>query len=340
MTTLARRPVSLLGLGGYVPSTRVTNIDLEHRFSTTDAWITQRTGVRVRYFCAPGEATGDLAVTAGRRALDHAGLSRVDMAIVATTTPDHPCPGTAPTVASRLDLGRIPAFDIQAVCSGFLYAAAVATSFVRTGAASTVLIIGADSFSSILDPADRATSVIFGDGAGAAVLGESSGEDEWGEFTLGADGTLAGSIQVPGGGSRARSSPESDVPARFHMAGKEVFRAAVDAMVSSCHAALDRRGWHLSDVTHIVGHQANIRILQSVARRLNAPPTKLVIHLDRVGNTAAASIPLALTAGSRRFHGGDKILLTSFGGGATWGATTLIWPHALTATDVLGERDE
>ncbi|ROP41815.1 beta-ketoacyl-ACP synthase III [Saccharothrix texasensis] len=335
-------PVTVLGIGGYVPGVRVTNADLQRRLDTTDQWITQRTGVRVRYHCAPGESTGDLAVEAGRRALRHADRTAVDAVVVATTTPDHPSPATAPAVAKRLGLGTVPAFDVQAVCSGFLYAASIATSFVRSGWASTVLVVGADAFSSILDPTDRTTAVIFGDGAGAAVIGRDGVVDElgWGTFHLGSDGDAADWITVPGGGSRARSLPGQEFGEFFRMAGSKVFQAAVDAMTSSCRSALRAEGWRASDVDHVVGHQANIRILRAVAHLLDVPESRVVVHLDRVGNTSAASIPLALTAASPRFRAGDKILLTAFGGGTTWGAATLVWPSRLSATTVLGDNDE
>lgn len=298
--------------------------------------------MRVRYHAGPGEATGDLAVAAGRRALDHAGRDAVDAVIVATTTPDHPCPGTAPAVARRLGLGTVAAFDVQAVCSGFLYAASIAVSFVRSGSATSVLVIGADTFSSILDPADRTTSVIFGDGAGAAVVGRSArpGESDWGAFDLGSDGDAADWITVPGGGSRAASAPHLALAPAFRMEGRKVFRAAVDSMAASCRTVLARAGWSAGEVTHVVGHQANIRILRSLAHVLDVPESRLVVHLDRVGNTSAASIPLALTAASGRFAPGDKILLTAFGGGLTWGAATLVWPDDVSATTVLGETDD
>ncbi|GAA3031845.1 beta-ketoacyl-ACP synthase III [Actinokineospora globicatena] len=335
-------PVTVLGIGGYVPGVRVTNADLERHLDTTDEWITQRTGVRVRYRCAPGEATSDLAVEAGRRALRHAGRTAVDVVVVATTTPDHPIPGTAPAVAKRLGLGTVAAFDVQAVCSGFLYAAAVATSFVESGSATAVLVIGADAFSSVLDPTDRTTAVIFGDGAGAAVIGRGTAADGpgWGAFHLGSDGDAADLITVPGGGSRARSLPGQEFGAHLRMAGGTVFQAAVDAMASSCRSAMHSAGWYAHEVDHVVGHQANIRILRSVAHVLEVPESRVVVHLDRVGNTSAASIPLALTAASARLRPGDKILFTAFGGGTTWGAATLVWPSRLPATTVLGDNDD
>ncbi|WP_461666586.1 beta-ketoacyl-ACP synthase III [Gordonia sputi] len=329
---------TILGLGGYVPGRRVTNAMLEQTLDTTDEWITQRTGVRVRYFCESGEATSDLAVKAGRRALEHAGVQGVDMLVLATTTPDHPCPATAPAVAAALGLGTVPAFDLQAVCSGFLYASRVAASLVDSGAAETVLVIGADAFSSILDPSDRTTSVIFGDGAGAAVIGRSDDETlGWGSFELGADGALREAIIVSGGGSReASASDAAGFAPYFRMEGKRVFRAAVDAMAGSCRTVLGRSGWEPDDVDYLVGHQANARILRSVAYVLGLPEKRVVLHLDDVGNTSAASIPLALTAYSHRFTPGSRIVLTAFGGGATWGAATLSWPRHLTETTIEG----
>ncbi|GAA1894428.1 beta-ketoacyl-ACP synthase III [Actinomadura bangladeshensis] len=321
------------GIGSRLASRAVPNAELAARLGSSDAWIRTRTGVSRRYFAEPGTATSDLAVEAGARALKSAGGGPADAVVLATQTPDHPCPGTAPDVAARLGLWQAAAFDVAAVCSGFVYALAAGAGLIAAGIAGRVLVIGADAFSSILDPDDRTTSVIFGDGAGAVVLrgGEPAEPGALGPFDLGSDGGGAGLITVRAGGSRQRLSDAEPGPRDhyFAMEGKAVFWRAVQQMGQSSQAALDRAGWTPADVDHLVCHQANQRITDHLADELGLPRERAVSNIADVGNTAAASIPLALdhahAAGVLR--PGDRVLLTAFGGGLAWGSVTLRWPR-------------
>jgi len=322
----------LTGIGTCLPPRLVSNDELAARLDSSDEWITARTGIRQRYVATAGMATSDLAVTAASRALASSGSRSVDAVVLATTTPDQPCPATAPAVASRLGMTGIAAFDVAAVCSGFVYALATAAGLLAAGTAGSALVIGAEVFSSILNPGDRSTSVIFGDGAGAVVLSTGSAREPgaFGPFDLGSDGTGSNLIAIPGGGSRQRLSGLPPVPEDryFTMAGKTVFLHAVQAMCGSALAVLGRAGWSIADVDWLVCHQANLRITHQVADTLGIPRERSVSNIDRVGNTAAASIPLALgqahAAGTLR--AGDRILLTAFGGGLSWGSTLLTWP--------------
>ncbi|WP_242608783.1 beta-ketoacyl-ACP synthase III [Actinomadura formosensis] len=334
------RAAVLCGVGAYIPPSVVTNADLTVRFDTSDEWIRTRTGIVKRHVVDRGTATSDLAERAGAAALKAAGVRTVDAVVLATTTPDHPCPGTAPMVAERLGMSGTPAYDVNAVCSGFVYGMATAAGLIAAGVADDLLLIGADSFTTLLNPHDRDTVTIFGDGAGAVVL-RSGGPDEPGAvhaFDLGSDGALADLIMVPAGGSRrppramahgaddARSSAYDD--AWFSMQGRAVYRHAVRRMTGSSRTALRRAGWTADDVDLFVGHQANVRILQAVAGELGIPDDRVCVNVDQVGNTAAASIPLALAhaVSSGQLREGDKVLLTAFGGGATWGSCALTWP--------------
>ena len=305
------------GVGHCLPDRIVTNDDLAARLDTSDEWIRSRTGIRQRHMVDTGTSTSDLAVGAGRRALAAAGLTGVGVVVLATTTPDHPCPATAPVVASRLGLGETPAFDVNAVCSGFLYALATATSMLESGLYETALVIGADVFSVLVDPDDRGTAFLFGDGAGAMVLraGEPGEAGAVLAVELGSDGELEDLILV------------EDAKSPFTMQGQTVYRHGVARMTSSTRSILDRVGWAVPDVDHFVGHQANQRILDAVASRLGMAPDRVVSNLATVGNTAAASIPIALSeaAASGRLRRGDRVAMAAFGGGATWGAAALTW---------------
>jgi 3-oxoacyl-[acyl-carrier-protein] synthase-3 len=322
----------MAGLGGSLGPDVVPNERLAERVGSTDEWIRSRTGVSERRFCTPGMGVSDLAAEAGAEALETAGLTQVDVLMVATTTPDRPCPATAPTVASRLGLSGIGAFDLGAVCSGFVYGLANGAGLIAAGVARNVLVIGADVFSSILNFEDRSTSVIFGDGAGAVVLraGRPDEPGVVGPFDLGSDGDGADLITVRAGGSRQRLSgvPPKPEDHYFAMAGKEVFWRAVHAMGQSSRAVLDRAGWKADEVDHLVCHQANARILGYVADELGIDRDRNVSTIDRLGNTAAASIPLALhqahAAGALKT--GERVLLTAFGGGLAWGSAALTWP--------------
>jgi 3-oxoacyl-[acyl-carrier-protein] synthase III len=327
------RAAILCGIGTALPSRTVTNDMLSAYLDTSDEWIRTRTGIRERRHAEPGTSTGDLAVEAGARALKSAGANTADLVILATATPDHPLPGSAPAVASRLGLGHVPAFDIAAVCSGFVYALSTAVDAIGSGSADRALVIGADTFSSILSPSDRGTAVVFGDGAGAAMLraGDPGEPGALLGFELGSDGAGAELIMVPGGGSRQRSgggcAPDSDTT-WFTMQGRAVFTQAVDRMEGATRNLLDRIGWPVDSVDRIIAHQANLRILHAITERLDVPRERAVVHLDRVGNTSAASIPLALAhaADSGELEPGHRVVLTAFGGGLTWGSAALIWP--------------
>ncbi|WFR83469.1 beta-ketoacyl-ACP synthase 3 [Arthrobacter sp. Y-9] len=304
-----------------------TNEMLSMRMDTSDDWIRQRTGILQRHV-ATHETTRDLAAAAAERALEQLPSGRsIDQLILATTTPDRACPAMAPEVASRLGLGTIPAFDIAAVCSGFLYALAAARNAVCSGAADRVLIVAAETFTRLLDPNDRTTVPLFGDGAGAVIIEAGHAEDPGaiGEIVLRSDGALADLIRAEG--AAVGSAPGSMDP-YFHMQGQAVFLNAVVRMQEAAQIALTSAGWDVEEVDHFVGHQANARILAAVADRLDLPASRVRMNLRRVGNTAAASIPIALDEAlrSNTITRGQRIALAAFGGGATWGAATLTAP--------------
>jgi 3-oxoacyl-[acyl-carrier-protein] synthase-3 len=324
----------LAGIGSYVPPDRLTNDDLVARgMDTSDAWIRSRTGVGARHVVAPGVATSDLAVEAGVRALKSAGDERVDAVVLATTTPDRPCPATAPEVAARLGQGHVPAFDVAAVCSGFLYGLATCCGLIASGTVDRVLLVAADAFTTIIDPDDRTTAIIFGDGAGAAVLraGDADEPGAVGPIVLGSDGELSDLIQVPAGGSRQRSSGVEAAPGDefFHMRGRDTYRHAVERMTAACTSAIGSAGWSAHEVDRFAAHQANARILDAVADRLDVPVERRLSNIERVGNTGAASLPLLLSQSAEegRLAAGHRVLLTAFGGGLAWGATTMVWPR-------------
>ncbi|MFJ8885234.1 beta-ketoacyl-ACP synthase III [Streptomyces sp. NPDC102402] len=327
------RAAVVSGIGAYLPPDLVTNDDLAQRLDTSDAWIRSRTGIAERYMVAPGTATSDLAVEAGLRALKSAGDERVGAVVLATTTPDHPCPATAPQVAARLGLGQVPAFDVAAVCSGFLYGLATASGLLAAGVADSVLLIAADAFTTIINPEDRTTCVIFADGAGAVVLrkGEAGEPGAVGPLVLGSEGELSHLIEVPAGGSRQRSSGPVTAPEDqfFQMLGRETYRHAVERMTEASLKATELAGWRIEDVDQFAAHQANARILESVSERLGVPAERQLTNIAQVGNTGAASIPLLLSqaAADGRLTAGQRVLLTAFGGGLSWGATTLVWPE-------------
>jgi 3-oxoacyl-(acyl-carrier-protein) synthase III len=331
------RAAVLAGIGSCLPTRAVPNTEVAARFDTSDEWIRTRTGIRQRWFADAGAATSDLAVGAGAQALKSAAVASVDAVVVATTTPDRPCPGTAPLVASRLGMTGVAAHDVAAVCTGFLYALATGSGLIAAGMADQVLVIGAETFSSILDPADRTTSVIFGDGAGAVVLraGAANEPGAIGRCDLGSDGEGFDLITVRAGGSRQRLSTTTPAPADhfFAMAGKEVFWRAVQRMAESCRAVLGREGIDIAQVDRLVGHQANQRILDRLADELGIPRHRCVSNIAEVGNTAAASIPIALdhAHNAGELLTGQRVLLTAFGGGLTWGSTVLTWPALIRA---------
>ncbi|WP_233574264.1 beta-ketoacyl-ACP synthase III [Amycolatopsis panacis] len=320
------RAAVLAGWGGALPEQVVTNHEIAARLDTTDEWIRTRTGIRERRKAGPGESTVELAVRAARDALRG---GRADAVVLATSTPDQVCPASAPQVAARLGLGTVPAFDVNAVCSGFLYALATAAGFISSGIAQRVLVIGADVFTSLIDPEDRTTVPIFGDGAGALLLraGDPSESGALGPIDLHSEGEQAELLWVKAGGSRC-PVPAEPRERYLVMQGTSVFRQACARMAESSRAVLEQAGWMVGDVDRFVGHQANIRILQATAKQLGLPADAVVANIDRVGNTSAASIPLALAdaVAEGTVVPGHKVLLSAFGAGLTWGATLLTWP--------------
>ena len=325
------------GCGSYLPERVVTNEELAERLDTSDEWIVARTGIRQRHIAAEGEVTSDLAVFAAERALEHAGIpaSDLDLLVLATTTPDQTFPATATKVQHRLGMINGAAFDVQAVCSGFVYGLAVADNFIKVGQAKTVVLIGAETFSRLLDWQDRGTSVLFGDGAGAVVLraaenGEA--EDEFGETGhnrgrgvlsthIYSDGSTSDLLYVDGGPSSTQTV------GHVRMNGREVFRHAVTNLAEIVHVSLESNGLAADDIDWLVPHQANKRILDSTAKKLGLPADKIVVTVERHANTSAASIPLALDEALKdgRIKTGDLVLLEAMGGGLTWGAGLVRW---------------
>ncbi|MFI5753624.1 beta-ketoacyl-ACP synthase 3 [Streptomyces sp. NPDC051569] len=309
----------------------MANEELAERLGRSPEWIFQRSGIRFRHVVEPGTTSGDLAVAAGREALSQSALGDVAAVVVATTSPDRPCPGTAPSVASRLGMTGVMALDVQAVCAGFVYGLGVAQGLIAAGTADSVLVIGTDTLSLSVDPGDP-TSMLFGDGAGAVVLRSGRREEPGalGTCVLGSDGDGRDLITVRSGGSEERSQA-GGAPADPYMRleGREVFWRAVEHMASASRAALDAAGWKPEEADRIVAHQANARILTMLAQRLGVTADRALSNIEQVGNTSAASIPILLDHASRAgdLEPGHRILLTAFGGGLTWGATTLVWPH-------------
>jgi 3-oxoacyl-[acyl-carrier-protein] synthase-3 len=317
----------IIGCGGYLPERIVTNAELAAKVDTSDEWIRQRTGIQERRIAAPGEKTSDLGTAAARVALQRAGLpvDQLDLIIVATATPDETFPATATTIQAHLGMTRGAAFDLQAVCTGFVYALAVADNFLRLGQARTALVIGAETFSRILDWEDRTTCVLFGDGAGAVVLQarETDGHTPSGVLSthLYSDGRHHDALYVDGGPSSTQTT------GHLRMEGREVFRHAVVRMSEAIDAALAANQLGAKDVDWLVPHQANMRIIEATGKRLHLSPERVVTTVDRHANTSAASIPLALfeAVEDGRIREGDLVLLEGMGGGFTWGSALVRW---------------
>ncbi|HYC03233.1 MAG TPA: beta-ketoacyl-ACP synthase III [Azospirillaceae bacterium] len=326
---MVRRSV-IKGCGAYLPARRVTNEELAKTVDTSDEWITQRTGIKARHIAAEGEYTSHLALEAAKAALAHAGIDAqdVDLIVLATATPDQTFPATAVKVQSGLGIVRGTAFDVQAVCSGFIYALAVADNFVKLGQARTALVIGAETFSRILDWEDRTTCVLFGDGAGAVVLQaddaeEAKGTDGRGILSthLHSDGRHHDLLYVDGGPSSTQTV------GHVRMQGQEVFKHAVVNLAEVVGEALTANGLKPQDIDWLIPHQANRRIIEGTGRKLKLDPERVVITVDKHGNTSAASIPLALNEAVKdgRVKKGDLLLLEAMGGGFTWGAALVRW---------------
>jgi 3-oxoacyl-[acyl-carrier-protein] synthase-3 len=321
--------VAIAGWGMAVPERRVTNFELSMTVDTSDEWITERTGIKERRVAGEGETTASLAIEAGQAAIKDAGIDPVDigLCIVATCTSEQPIPPTSSFVQEGLGL-TCGAFDIDAACSGFVYALVAGASMVASGAMGPVLVIGSETLTRVVDPTDRSTVILFGDGAGAVVLTPSDhvGLLAW---DLGCDGSLAGLLGVPAGGSRLPTSAAT-LAAGDHwlkMDGREVFRRAVRVIVDSARVTLDRAGVTADDVALFIPHQANSRIIGSAAAQLGLPPERTFVNIDRYGNTSAASVPIALAeaADAGRLHEGDIVLLSGFGAGMSWASALVRW---------------
>jgi 3-oxoacyl-[acyl-carrier-protein] synthase III len=318
----------IVGIGAYLPTEIVTNADLASRVETSDDWIVQRTGIHSRHIAAPGQKTSDLAIAAARAALLDAGIGAdgLDLIVLATTTPDNTFPATATKVQAALGMGRGLAFDIQAVCAGFVYALAVADNFIRLGQARTALVIGAETFSRLLDWSDRTTCVLFGDGAGAVVLQAAQGDGTAADrgilsTHLHSDGRQYDLLYVDGGPSATQTT------GHVRMQGQEVFRHAVQRLSDVLNEALVANGVAASDIDWLVPHQANKRIIDSTARKLGLSTDRVVTTVQHHGNTSAASIPLALAeaVGDGRIRRGHLIALEAIGGGLAWGSALVRW---------------
>jgi 3-oxoacyl-[acyl-carrier-protein] synthase-3 len=316
------------GVGAYLPQKVLTNAELAKTVDTSDEWIQQRVGIKERHIAAEGEYTSDLAVAAAKNALANAGLTPddIDLIIVATTTPDYTFPAAATLVQMKLGIHHGMAFDIQAVCSGFVYAVATADSYIKNGLGTRALVIGAETFSRLLDWTDRTTCVLFGDGAGAMILEKvelADGEPERGVLAsaLRSDGHHWDKLYVDGGPSTTGTT------GHVHMQGPEVFRHAVGKIADVVYSTLEKTGYTVSDLDWFVPHQANRRIIDGAGAKLGLPPEKVVVTVDIHANTSAASVPLALSVATAdgRIKQGDLVMLEAMGGGFTWGASLIRW---------------
>ena len=321
----------ILGFGHYLPPIVRTNGDLEKMVDTSDAWITERTGIRERRIAPDGIVTSDMATQAAKNALDAAGLkaSDLDMIIVGTVTPDMPMPATAVFVQQKLGAPNCPAFDLSAACAGFVFGLTIADQFVRSGTMKRVLVVGVELLSRVIDWTDRTTCVLFGDGAGAVVVGPtdpSEGDQPSGILStaIHTDGALATSLMIPGGGSVTPASHEAidQKLHKVHMKGQDIFKVAVKNLFSASRNALDAAGMTSDDVDWICAHQANLRIIDQVTLRLQVPREKVLINIDRVGNTSSASIPILVDENLRagKIKKGDTVLMCALGAGISWGS--------------------
>ena len=325
------RTCSVTGVGAYVPRRILTNADLEKLVDTTDEWITTRTGIKERRIAADHEHTSDLATEAARRAMQDAGITaeQIDLIIVATITPDMFFPSTACLVQAKLGAHRAAAFDLEAACSGYIYGLEIAQQFIMSRTYDTVLVIGAEKLSTIIDWKDRTTCVLFGDGAGAAILQNRPQSHGLLTAVMGSDGLKADLLCMPGGGSRCPATAQS-VAARLHflqMDGRETYKNAVQAMQTAAREALQRCELAIHQIHCIIPHQANQRIIDAVADRLGAKPEQMFVNVNKYGNTSAASVGIALDEAVRcgRVRRGDLVLLVVFGAGLTWGAAVIEW---------------
>jgi 3-oxoacyl-[acyl-carrier-protein] synthase III len=325
------RTVSITGVGSYVPAKVLTNHDLEKMVDTSDDWIVTRTGIRERRIAAKDEFTSDLGAKAAQRAMKMAGVTadQIELIVVATCTPDMPFPSTACLTQQKIGAHRSAAFDLEAACAGFIYGLEIGQQFIMSRTYDTVLVVGAEKLSSITNWKDRNTCVLFGDGAGAVVLQNRPRSHGLLTAVMGADGSKADLLKLPGGGSRCPATAESVSSGQhfLRMQGKETFKHAVQAMETAAQEALRRCQIDISQIKCVIPHQANRRIIDAVGERLGALPDQLFLNLEKYGNTSAASVVIALDEAvlSNRIQRGDLILMVAFGAGLTWGATVIEW---------------
>ena len=326
-----RRPVSIVGTGSYVPEKILTNTELEKLVETSEEWIVSRTGIKERRIAAVGEQTSDMCVSAALRAMEQAEVTAedIDMIIVATVTPDTFFPATACWVQKKLGAKNAACFDLSAACSGFLYGIEVAQQFICNHTYETILVIGADKLSSCVDWTDRNTCVLFGDGAGAAILQSREGTHGILSTDMGSDGNYSDILIMPGGGSACPVTLEN-IDARLNtikMNGKETYKQAVTAMLRAATTALDEAGISMEQIACIIPHQANVRIIEAIAERMKVSMDRFFVNLDKYGNTSAAAVAIALDEANRsgRIKKGDYVLLVVFGGGLTWASSVIQW---------------
>jgi 3-oxoacyl-[acyl-carrier-protein] synthase-3 len=326
-----KRTVSIVGTGSYLPERILSNADLERLVETTDDWIVSRTGIKERRIAADDESTSDLAAKAAQAALENAGITadEVDLIIVATITPDMFFPSTACFVQQKIGALNAACFDVSAACAGFLYAVEIAQQFITSHTYDTVLVIGAEKLSSIVDWTDRNTCVLFGDGAGAAVLRHRGGGHGVISTFMASDGRLSDILYIPGGGSRFPTTKEN-ADQRLNcikMNGKETYKHAITSMLDAANKALAAANLTLNDLACVIPHQANLRIIEAISQRFNLPLDRFMVNLDRYGNTSAAAVAIALDEAHRtgRMKVGDYVLLVVFGGGLTWAASVIQW---------------
>jgi 3-oxoacyl-[acyl-carrier-protein] synthase-3 len=328
---MIKQSVGYLGVGCYIPEKVITNKDLEKMVDTSDEWIVERSGIRERHVAAPEQATSDLAIIAAKRALEDAGITadQLDLIIVATESPDTKFPSTACILQDKLGATHAAAFDLAAGCTGFVYSSIVASQMIATGLYKYVLVVGAETLSRILNWHDRNTCILFGDGAGAAVMGPV--EEGYGiqAVDMGAEGSGGKYLDMPAGGSRRPASHETvdNMEHYIHMNGKEVFKFAIKVMGRSASKVIAKAGLKNEDIDLLIPHQANIRIIDNAAKRLGLPVEKVMINIEKYGNTSAACIPIAMTEAKAagRLHKGDNVVLVGFGAGLTWASILLKW---------------
>jgi len=331
MPSKSIRSSRITGTGHYVPDRVLSNFDLEKMVETSDEWITTRTGIKERRMAAKDEQTSDMATKAALKALEQAGIKPidVDLILVATATPDMLFPATACLVQKKIGASKAACLDIAAACAGFLFGIEIAQQFITSHTHDVVLVIGAEKLTSITNWTDRNTCVLFGDGAGAAVLQHRGSTHGVVSTHIGSDGEFADILFMPGGGSRCPITAENAHMnlATIHMTGKEVYKQAVIAMLSAAQKALDQAGLTIDDIACVIPHQANLRIIEGIADRLKIPIEKFYVNLDRYGNTSAAAVAIALDEANRsgRIKQGDFILMVVFGGGLTWASTVIEW---------------